>query len=125
MCAGLSHLDFLKYGLQFLSITEYKDENFTCDAFGKDASSMVTISAADAAAYDTCGLSNPIQTFPSGTPGTVLKCRFACGYDMLREFGVDISVDWQIESFVILHGFAIFFALAGFFALKYINHIKR
>jgi len=119
----LSYLNFLKYGLEFLMITEYRDEQFTCDPLGKDAPTMIELTPAEAAAYSTC---RSFETFPSlSTPGNVLKCQYGCGFDLLESFGVKQTIAWQVESFVILHCFMIFFALMGFLALKYINHIKR
>lgn len=117
----LSDLNMLKYALQFLAITEYKDQIWTCSS----SDTLVQISAADASPYERCGLGNTIQTFPGSSADTVLKCEYACGYDLLDSYGVKYSVTWQVQSFAILHCFAIFFAVCSYAALRFINHVKR
>ena len=85
---------------------------------------MVELTAAQASSFSDQVCSS-FDTYPSSTPGSILKCPVACGFEMLEAFGVKHSIAWQVQSFVILHCFTIFFAALGFLALKYINHIKR
>ena len=121
----LTQLNFLKFGLQFVALNEYRHMMWSCDPAGGDAT--VVISASDATSYGLCD-NEPIQTFanpsdPSGS--TLLKCVYSCGYEFLDSLGIKTTTQWEIESFIILHCYIFFFAVCGYFALRYINHVRR
>ena len=57
---------------------------------------------------------------------TVLyKCQLSCGYDIMRNNGINWSDGHIVRQFAILHCWGIFFFLCAFLALRFINHVKR
>jgi len=55
----------------------------------------------------------------------IIKCNWQCGIDLLDFYGVKYTDDWLAVELCVVWGFAIFFGVVGYFALKYINWINR
>jgi hypothetical protein len=55
----------------------------------------------------------------------IIKCNWQCGVDLLNFYGVHFSDNWLAAMICIVWGFALFFGVVGYVALKYINWINR
>ena len=108
-------LCYLRWALAFLAANESNGEEFYCDP-----DQRVDIPTG----YNACSLSGlDPQGVPKNLNGT--KCGYTCGQDVLNYYGVEGSVGWMALDISVLWGFAIFFAVAAFFALKLVNHVSR
>ncbi len=123
------HLNYLRWALDFLSASELRHrERLTCpDSDYVLADPVAFGDRCPASSYTTVGASPSL--LPPGavdfTPSTLLKCPFACGPDLLDQFGIGYSDGDMAMQLGLVAVFAVGFGIAAFLALKFINHIRR
>ena len=107
-------LTYLHWALAFLAANESNGEEFFCD---QDQRVDIPVN------YNACSLDGDVR----GQPKLIdnMKCMFTCGQDVLDYYGVSGSEGAMAVDICVLWGFAVFFAVAAFLSLKYVNHVKR
>jgi len=122
-------LNYLRWALDFLSVSELRHRNdLVCaadDYVLQDPASFA--GRCPSTTYTTVGASPAL--LPAGATGynsdTILKCPYACGQDLLHNYGIEYSDGDMAMQLGLVAVFGAAFAIAGFIALKYINHIQR
>jgi ABC-type multidrug transport system permease subunit len=143
-------LSFLKYAMQFLIANETRNEQYYCEGTEVIPFSPVGLYPGITACpnilnqgpipaqneffcYGVCTLSVSNSTAPRSwnfDTGCMPnydcgKCRLACGLDTMDVYGVGSSVSDMSVNESVLWLFGVIFFIAGYVALRYINHIKR
>jgi ABC-type multidrug transport system permease subunit len=134
------HINYLRWSLDFLSANELRHRVFTCAADNyvlADASTFDRgMCPAGISSVTTVGAVQsgqaPFASIPAGAgpdvlnnPSLYLKCPFACGPDELEQYGIGYSDSDMAQSLGLVAVIGAVFAIAGFFVIKYVNHVSR
>ncbi|KAK5579863.1 hypothetical protein RB653_009551 [Dictyostelium firmibasis] len=100
----MHYLVFSKYGLETLSITELKGQEFYCTS--------------EQISYIPIDLGN-------GTTVEKKFCNIEFGNTMLEQYGMDAAYDRSYYNCFILLGYYFAYTFISYLALRFINHMKR
>jgi len=116
------YLNFLQWGLSFISANMERYQLYTCDISSPASGQMIPVFPADV----KCPLITGVNSLPGPTGSNyIYQCTYACGLDLLDDYGIKSTNPWLAGSLALVVALAFVFAVIGYFCVKHINHIKR
>ena len=120
-------LNYLRWAMDFLSASESRNRVYTCDPSELVLAPPSFAGTCPADLLTTVGQSPSL--LPAGATGytnaTILKCPYACGNDLLDQFGINSTPADMALSLSLIALFATIFGVAAFMTISRISHIRR